>query len=116
MISLKKICEVFNISPSPWKLKKIKGYCIDNVLDQSDGVICQSDVPMSAKYNNSNVITISPELLQALINCVIGIINLPPLTAIAGTLTNEYNQAIKTIEKSDNKNRTWEELLKELKC
>lgn len=50
--------------------------------------------------SNAQLIATAPELLKALQNLMKGVEGLPPLTAIAGLLENEYREAEKAINKA----------------
>jgi len=49
---------------------------------------------------NAKLIAAAPELLEALKVLMEGVVGLPPLTAIAGTLTKQYKQAEQAIKKA----------------
>ena len=72
------------------------------ILTDKSTVIC--DV-ISAEYTfesqaNAKAISAVPEMIDALINLVKAIDKLPPLTAIEGSLEQEYKDAIKALKKA----------------
>ena len=64
------IIEKLGFTPGPWGVKKIKGYCIDEIIGSNDELACQLDVPMAAKHNNSSLIGAAPEMFEALIDVI----------------------------------------------
>lgn len=100
MITPKKIYEVFGITPGPWKIYKIKGYCIDHIV-KDKLIVCDLNVPMAVEHYNSSLLATAPTMLVALVK----------VTLLTET---EHDYVIKAIEAADHKKRPWSELKREL--
>lgn len=89
MISAERIYKVFGITPGPWEID-------------------------STRSANTTLISTSPQMLVALVNMLDKLISALELLDFKVENDTETMNAIKAIKSSDSKNRTWEELYKEL--